>query len=137
MSDSGPIHPKGPIFNLQQSIRPLSACKRGTDVAASFAGLYRHDIERGWVLSAGGGGFWFIAAGEAVKTSALASFVPHDKASRTGHNPATGMKAPISPRRLVTFRPLLWPRDWENSGMAGTGRNGDRKYFRPPVRASI
>ncbi len=63
--------------------------------------------------------------------------LPRDKASRTGHNPATGMEAPISPHRVVTFRPLLWPRDWENSGMAGTGRNVGLEYFRPPVRASI
>ena len=43
-------------------------------------------------------------AGEAVKISSFGSFRLRDKAARMGRNPKTREAAPITPRRVVTFR---------------------------------
>ena len=45
-----------------------------------------------------------LAAGEAVKLSGFGTFSVRDKRARMGRNPRTGEAAPISPRRVVTFR---------------------------------
>ncbi len=43
--------------------------------------------------------------GENVKISGFGTFVLRDKSGRVGRNPKTGVEVPISPRRVVTFRP--------------------------------
>lgn len=45
-----------------------------------------------------------VAAGESVKLSGFGTFSVRDKGARMGRNPRTGESAPISPRRVVTFR---------------------------------
>lgn len=43
--------------------------------------------------------------GDNVKISSFGSFMLRDKVGRIGRNPKTGEEVPISPRRVLTFRP--------------------------------
>ncbi len=46
-----------------------------------------------------------LVDGEAVKLSSFCSFSVRSKKGRMGRNPKTGEEVPISPRRVVVFRP--------------------------------
>ncbi len=46
-----------------------------------------------------------LAKGEMVKISSFGTFSLREKAARVGRNPKTGDEVPISPRRVLTFRP--------------------------------
>jgi integration host factor subunit alpha len=46
-----------------------------------------------------------LVRGETVKISSFGTFSVRDKAARVGRNPKTGEEVPISPRRVLTFRP--------------------------------
>jgi len=46
-----------------------------------------------------------LVAGEAVKISSFGTFSIRAKTARLGRNPKTGDEVPISPRRVLTFRP--------------------------------
>jgi integration host factor subunit alpha len=46
-----------------------------------------------------------LVAGETVKISSFGTFSARDKSSRVGRNPKTGEEVPISPRRVLSFRP--------------------------------
>ncbi|MFO1259543.1 MAG: integration host factor subunit alpha [Sphingomonadaceae bacterium] len=46
-----------------------------------------------------------LARGENVKISGFGTFVLRDKSERIGRNPKTGIEVPITPRRVLTFRP--------------------------------
>ena len=46
-----------------------------------------------------------IARGETVKLSSFGSFVVRSKGERIGRNPKTGIEVPISPRRVMVFKP--------------------------------
>ena len=46
-----------------------------------------------------------LVAGDQVKISSFGTFSIRDKAARVGRNPKTGEEVPISPRRVLTFRP--------------------------------
>lgn len=46
-----------------------------------------------------------LAAGETVKISSFGTFSLRSKTARVGRNPKTGDEVPISPRRVLTFRP--------------------------------
>jgi len=46
-----------------------------------------------------------LVRGETVKISSFGTFSVRDKASRVGRNPKTGQEVPISPRRVLSFRP--------------------------------
>ncbi len=46
-----------------------------------------------------------LAKGEQVKLSGFGNFDLRDKKERPGRNPKTGQDMPVSPRRVVTFRP--------------------------------
>lgn len=46
-----------------------------------------------------------MVAGESVKISSFGTFSIRDKNARVGRNPKTGEEVPISPRRVLTFRP--------------------------------
>lgn len=46
-----------------------------------------------------------VASGENVKLSSFGSFVVREKAERVGRNPKTGVEVPISPRRVLVFKP--------------------------------
>ena len=46
-----------------------------------------------------------LQRGETVKLSSFGLFVVRKKGQRMGRNPKTGEEAPISPRRVITFKP--------------------------------
>jgi integration host factor subunit alpha len=46
-----------------------------------------------------------LSGGETVKLSSFGSFVVRDKGQRIGRNPKTGVEVPISPRRVMVFKP--------------------------------
>jgi integration host factor subunit alpha len=46
-----------------------------------------------------------LATGETVKISSFGTFSLRAKTARVGRNPKTGDEVPISPRRVLTFRP--------------------------------
>jgi integration host factor subunit alpha len=46
-----------------------------------------------------------LVAGETVKISSFGTFSVRSKAARMGRNPKTGEEVPISPRRVLSFRP--------------------------------
>lgn len=46
-----------------------------------------------------------IARGENVKLSSFGSFIVRAKGQRIGRNPKTGVEVPITPRRVMVFRP--------------------------------
>ncbi len=46
-----------------------------------------------------------LVGGESVKISSFGTFVVRHKGGRMGRNPKTGEEVPISPRRVVVFRP--------------------------------
>ncbi|MCC5963990.1 MAG: integration host factor subunit alpha [Rhodobacteraceae bacterium] len=46
-----------------------------------------------------------LVRGEQVKISSFGTFSTRDKNARIGRNPKTGEEVPISPRRVLTFRP--------------------------------
>jgi len=46
-----------------------------------------------------------LVNGENVKISSFGSFMLRSKGERTGRNPKTGEEVPISPRRVLVFRP--------------------------------
>jgi integration host factor subunit alpha len=46
-----------------------------------------------------------IIAGEPVKLSSFGSFIVRSKGERVGRNPKTGEEVPISPRRVMVFKP--------------------------------
>ncbi|MEY2955953.1 MAG: integration host factor subunit alpha [Gemmobacter sp.] len=46
-----------------------------------------------------------LVAGESVKISSFGTFSVRSKNARMGRNPKTGEEVPITPRRVLTFRP--------------------------------
>ena len=46
-----------------------------------------------------------LERGETVKLSSFGSFVVRCKGERIGRNPKTGKEVPISPRRVMVFKP--------------------------------
>ena len=46
-----------------------------------------------------------LASGETVKISSFGTFSVRSKGQRIGRNPKTGEEVPISPRRVLSFRP--------------------------------
>lgn len=46
-----------------------------------------------------------LVKGESVKLSSFGSFMVRSKNERIGRNPKTGEEVPISPRRVLVFKP--------------------------------
>jgi len=46
-----------------------------------------------------------VERGEPVKLSSFGSFLVRSKSERIGRNPKTGEEVPISPRRVMVFKP--------------------------------
>jgi hypothetical protein len=46
-----------------------------------------------------------LEKGETVKLSSFGSFIVRKKKLRIGRNPKTGTEVPISPRRVIMFKP--------------------------------
>jgi integration host factor subunit alpha len=58
-----------------------------------------------------------LAEGEAVKLSSFGSFNIRQKGERVGRNPKTGQEVPITPRRVLVFRPSNIMKDRINGGL--------------------
>ncbi len=58
-----------------------------------------------------------LAEGEPVKLSSFGSFGIREKGERIGRNPKTGEEVPITPRRVLVFRPSNIMKDRINAGM--------------------
>ena len=66
-----------------------------------------------------------IVKGESVKLSSFGSFIVRDKNERVGRNPKTGEEVPISPRRVMVFKPSNVLKDKINDALvAGLGDGG-------------
>lgn len=63
--------------------------REAQDIVEMFFTEIRHSLENG----------------HQVKISGFGNFDLRDKGERPGRNPKTGQEIPISPRRVVTFRP--------------------------------
>ncbi len=61
-----------------------------------------------------------LVAGNVVKLSRFGNFNVRAKRQRIGRNPKTGEEVPITPRRVVTFRPSQMLREFVEKG--GRGR---------------
>jgi integration host factor subunit alpha len=46
-----------------------------------------------------------LERGESVKLSSFGSFIVRSKSARIGRNPKTGIEAPITPRKVMVFKP--------------------------------
>jgi integration host factor subunit alpha len=46
-----------------------------------------------------------LEKGETVKLASFGSFIVRKKNQRIGRNPKTGIEVPISPRRVIVFKP--------------------------------
>jgi integration host factor subunit alpha len=64
-----------------------------------------------------------LVDGDTVKLSRFGNFNVRTKRQRIGRNPKTGEEVPITPRRVVTFRPSQMLRDFVEKG----GRSGRAK----------
>ena len=60
-----------------------------------------------------------LAAGETVKISSFGTFSVRDKNERIGRNPKTGEEVPITPRRVLSFRPSHLMKDRVAAGNKG------------------
>ena len=58
-----------------------------------------------------------LARGDAVKLSSFGSFGIRQKGQRIGRNPKTGEEVPITPRRVLVFRPSNIIKDRINAGL--------------------
>jgi integration host factor subunit alpha len=66
-----------------------------------------------------------LAKGEAVKISSFGSFSVRSKGQRIGRNPKTGEEVPITPRRVLVFRPSQLLKKKINDGV--TTKHGGTK----------
>lgn len=57
-----------------------------------------------------------LVEGEHVKISSFGTFSLRDKKARIGRNPKTGQEVPITPRRVLTFRPSHLMKDRVSAG---------------------
>ena len=62
-----------------------------------------------------------LARGEQVKLSSFGSFGIRQKGQRMGRNPKTGEEVPITPRRVLVFRPSNIMKDRINGGLIRKG----------------
>lgn len=63
-----------------------------------------------------------IVRGESVKLSSFGSFMVRQKGERIGRNPKTGEEVPISPRRVMVFKPSNVLKQKINSALVNSGR---------------
>lgn len=57
-----------------------------------------------------------LVDGESVKISSFGTFSVRSKSARMGRNPKTGEEVPITPRRVLTFRPSHLMKERVNAG---------------------
>jgi len=61
-----------------------------------------------------------LVGGEAVKLSSFGSFIVRSKGERIGRNPKTGEEVPISPRRVMVFKPSNVLKQKINDALTGS-----------------
>ena len=66
-----------------------------------------------------------IVRGEPVKLSSFGSFIVRSKSERVGRNPKTGEEVPISPRRVMVFKPSNVLKDKINGALVDGGTEPD------------
>jgi integration host factor subunit alpha len=71
-----------------------------------------------------------LAQGDQVKLSSFGSFGIRAKSERIGRNPKTGQEVPITPRRVLVFRPSNIMKDKINAGLTALSQK------KQPVRAA-
>ena len=59
-----------------------------------------------------------LARGEGVKLSSFGSFGIRQKGQRVGRNPKTGQEVPITPRKVLVFRPSNIMKQRINAGLS-------------------
>ena len=59
-----------------------------------------------------------LERGDGVKLSGFGNFQLRDKPMRPGRNPKTGEEVPITPRRVLVFRPSNIMKDRINQGLS-------------------
>ncbi len=64
-----------------------------------------------------------LVEGKTVKLSRFGNFNVRAKRQRIGRNPKTGEEVPITPRRVVTFRPSQMLRDFVEKGGRGRAKS--------------
>ncbi len=74
-----------------------------------------------------------LERGETVKFSSFGTFVVRKKGQRIGRNPKTGTEVPISPRRVIVFKPSAILKQHINVGPAGM--TADVHYAALPEKA--
>ena len=57
-----------------------------------------------------------LVRGESVKISSFGTFSVRSKTGRVGRNPKTGEEVPITPRRVLSFRPSHLMKERVNAG---------------------
>ena len=67
-----------------------------------------------------------LEKGETVKLSSFGSFMVRKKGQRIGRNPKTGTEVPISPRRVMVFKPSAILKQRINGHSARNGERQDR-----------
>ena len=88
-----------------------------TEAVTKAAGLSRNEAG-GLVESVLSSVAEALERGETVKLSSFGTFQTRDKRERIGRNPKTGEEVPITPRRVLTFRPSHVLRDKINASLA-------------------
>jgi integration host factor subunit alpha len=63
-----------------------------------------------------------MVKGENVKLSSFGSFLIRSKKQRIGRNPKTGEEVPISPRKVLLFKPSNVLKDKINHSMLNKGK---------------
>ena len=58
-----------------------------------------------------------LERGEMVKISSFGSFAVRQKGQRVGRNPKTGQEVPITPRKVLVFRPSNIMKQRINTGL--------------------
>jgi integration host factor subunit alpha len=64
-----------------------------------------------------------LVDGDTVKLSRFGNFNVRAKRQRLGRNPKTGEEVPITPRRVVTFRPSQMLREFVEKGGRGRAKS--------------
>ena len=77
-----------------------------------------------------------LASGETVKISSFGTFSVRAKTARVGRNPKTGDEVPISPRRVLTFRPSHLMKDRVAAGKEAA-KEGQRMDKSPDAFRTI
>ncbi|MEO0729897.1 MAG: integration host factor subunit alpha [Pseudomonadota bacterium] len=75
-----------------------------------------------------------LEKGESVKLSSFGSFGIRQKSERMGRNPKTGKEVPITPRKVLVFRPSALMKQRINDGMLAAKAQPDGVTATPAIQ---